>query len=125
MKAAVYDNPGPPIVLRYADVPDPVCGPADVLIAVEAIWIEGGDLVNPRSMGWRQCDPQKPARTLTAPEVSPSERWWKETIDQGLFIVHGKRRPIVEQLPKIHPGHRLVVIDPKEHCVGLAAEGAG
>ncbi|MDH0872563.1 alcohol dehydrogenase catalytic domain-containing protein [Agrobacterium pusense] len=49
MKAAVYDNPGPPTVLRYADVPDPVCGPDDVLIAVEAISIEGGDLINRRS----------------------------------------------------------------------------
>lgn len=49
MKAAVYDNPGPPAVLRYADVPDPICGPDDVLIAVEAISIEGGDLINRRS----------------------------------------------------------------------------
>lgn len=49
MKAAVYDNPGPPTVLRYVDVPDPVCGPHDVLIAVEAISIEGGDLINRRS----------------------------------------------------------------------------
>ncbi|APO76027.1 Zn-dependent alcohol dehydrogenase GroES-like domain-containig protein [Rhizobium etli 8C-3] len=49
MKAAVYDNPGPPTVLRYADVPDPTCGPDDVLIAVEAISIEGGDLINRRS----------------------------------------------------------------------------
>lgn len=49
MKAAVYDNPGPPTVLNYADVPDPVCGPQDVLIAVEAISIEGGDLINRRS----------------------------------------------------------------------------
>lgn len=49
MKAAVYDNPGPPTVLRYVDVPDPVCGPQDVLIAVEAISIEGGDLINRRS----------------------------------------------------------------------------
>ncbi|MBA8881892.1 quinone oxidoreductase family protein [Phyllobacterium myrsinacearum] len=49
MRAAVYDNPGPPTVLRYADVPDPVCGPQDVLIAVEAISIEGGDLINRRS----------------------------------------------------------------------------
>lgn len=49
MKAAIYDNPGPPAVLRYADVPDPICGPDDVLIAVEAISIEGGDLINRRS----------------------------------------------------------------------------
>ncbi|MCO5731623.1 zinc-binding alcohol dehydrogenase family protein [Rhizobium sp. SSA_523] len=49
MKAAVYDNPGPPSVLVYADVPDPACGPDEVLIKVEAISIEGGDLINRRS----------------------------------------------------------------------------
>lgn len=49
MKAAVYDNPGPPSVLKYVDVPDPVCGPDEVLIRVEAISIEGGDLINRRS----------------------------------------------------------------------------
>ncbi len=53
MKAAVYDKPGPPTVLRYADVPDPVYGPDDVLIAVEAISIEGGDLINRRSTSQR------------------------------------------------------------------------
>lgn len=45
MKAAVYDNPGVPAVLEYVDMPDPTCGPGDVLIAVEAISIEGGDLI--------------------------------------------------------------------------------
>ncbi|EPR23325.1 zinc-binding alcohol dehydrogenase family protein [Agrobacterium radiobacter] len=49
MKAAVYDNPGVPAVLEYVDMPDPVCGPSDVLIAVEAISIEGGDLINRRT----------------------------------------------------------------------------
>jgi NADPH:quinone reductase-like Zn-dependent oxidoreductase len=49
MKAAIYDNAGPPTVLRYAEVPDPVYGADDVLIAVEAISIEGGDIINRRS----------------------------------------------------------------------------
>lgn len=49
MKAAVYANPGPPSVLTYVDMPDPVCGPDQVLIAVEAISIEGGDLINRRA----------------------------------------------------------------------------
>lgn len=49
MKAAVYDNPGVPAVLEYVDMPDPACGPGDVLIALEAISIEGGDLINRRS----------------------------------------------------------------------------
>jgi len=44
MKAAAYDRPGPPDVLRYADFPDPVCPSDGVLIRVEAAAIEGGDL---------------------------------------------------------------------------------
>ncbi|WP_287096029.1 zinc-binding alcohol dehydrogenase family protein [Mesorhizobium sp.] len=46
MKAAIYDRPGPPDVLRYADVPDPACPSCGVLIRVEAAAIEGGDLIN-------------------------------------------------------------------------------
>jgi NADPH:quinone reductase len=46
MKAAIYDHPGPPSVLRYADVPDPVCPGDGVLIQVEAAAIEGGDLIH-------------------------------------------------------------------------------
>lgn len=41
MKAVLYAPPGPPEVLRYADMPDPAW-----LIRVEAIAIEGGDLIN-------------------------------------------------------------------------------
>lgn len=46
VKAAVYYETGPPDVFRYEDVPDPVCGPGDVLVDVEAISIEGGDTLN-------------------------------------------------------------------------------
>ena len=46
VKAAVYYETGAPEVLRYEDVPDPVGGPSDVLVAVEAISIEGGDTLN-------------------------------------------------------------------------------
>src|SRR5437764_2253010 len=46
MKAAVYYETGPPDVLRYEDVPDPVCAPGLVVIEVEAISIEGGDTLN-------------------------------------------------------------------------------
>jgi NADPH2:quinone reductase len=46
MKAAVYHQTGNPDVFRYEDVPDPVCPPSGVLIAVEAISIEGGDTLN-------------------------------------------------------------------------------
>ncbi|HEV7156891.1 MAG TPA: zinc-binding alcohol dehydrogenase family protein [Caulobacteraceae bacterium] len=46
MKAAVYYQNGGPEVLRYEDVADPVCHPGGVLIRVEAISIEGGDVLN-------------------------------------------------------------------------------
>ncbi|MFC7555250.1 zinc-binding alcohol dehydrogenase family protein [Pseudoroseomonas wenyumeiae] len=46
MKAAVYDAAGEPQVLHYRDVADPPCPPDGVLIRVEAISIEGGDLIN-------------------------------------------------------------------------------
>ncbi|HEY5053675.1 MAG TPA: zinc-binding dehydrogenase, partial [Solirubrobacterales bacterium] len=42
--AAIYEN-GPPDVLRYEDVADPVCPDGCVLVEVEAISIEGGDLL--------------------------------------------------------------------------------
>jgi NADPH2:quinone reductase len=46
VKAAVYHRTGPPEVLQYEDVPDPVPGPGEVLIRVEAVSIEGGDTLN-------------------------------------------------------------------------------
>ncbi len=46
MKAAVYYENGPPSVLKYEDVPDPVCHPKGVVIRVEAVSIEGGDTLN-------------------------------------------------------------------------------
>lgn len=46
MKAAVYYETGPPDVFRYEDLPDPSCGPGAVLLDVEAISIEGGDVLN-------------------------------------------------------------------------------
>ena len=46
MKAAVYYKTGPPDVLKYEDVPDPVVYPGGVIVAIEAISIEGGDTLN-------------------------------------------------------------------------------
>ncbi|HEY2335721.1 MAG TPA: zinc-binding alcohol dehydrogenase family protein [Solirubrobacterales bacterium] len=45
MKAAVIFENGGPDVLRYEDVPDPRCPDGCVLLDVEAISIEGGDLL--------------------------------------------------------------------------------
>ena len=46
MHAAVYYETGSPDVLRYEEVPDPTPGPAEILVRVEAISIEGGDTLN-------------------------------------------------------------------------------
>src|SRR2546430_8834434 len=45
MRAAVIYENGGPDVLRYEDVPDPECPDGCVVIDVEAISIEGGDLL--------------------------------------------------------------------------------
>lgn len=46
MKAAVYYETGPPDVFRYEEVPDPVVYAGGVIVAIEAISIEGGDTLN-------------------------------------------------------------------------------
>ncbi len=56
MKAAVIFENGPPDVLRYEDVPEPVCPDGCVMVDVEAISIEGGDLL---------------ARAVSPPESTP------------------------------------------------------
>jgi NADPH2:quinone reductase len=56
MKAAVIFENGPPDVLRHEDVPDPACLDGCVLLDVEAISIEGGDLL---------------ARSVSPPESAP------------------------------------------------------
>ncbi|MBO9127371.1 MULTISPECIES: quinone oxidoreductase family protein [unclassified Rhizobium] len=50
MKAAVYHQAGDPDVFRYEDVADPVPTDDEILIRVEAISIEGGDLVGRRDL---------------------------------------------------------------------------
>jgi NADPH2:quinone reductase len=46
MKAAVYYVNGGPEVFRFETVDEPSCGPDDVVIDIEAISLEGGDLIN-------------------------------------------------------------------------------
>jgi NADPH:quinone reductase len=46
MKAAVYYETGAPTVFKYEEVPDPTCGPRDIIIDIKAISIEGGDVLN-------------------------------------------------------------------------------
>jgi NADPH:quinone reductase len=46
MKAAVYDQTGGPEVFRYADVPDPELRAGGVLVEVQAVGVQGGDLLH-------------------------------------------------------------------------------
>ncbi len=46
MKAAVYYEVGAPDVFRYEEVPEPPCHPRGVVIDVQAVSIEGGDVLN-------------------------------------------------------------------------------
>ncbi len=46
MKAAVYYETGGPEVFRYEYVTDPGCHPAGVIVRVEAVSIQGGDVLN-------------------------------------------------------------------------------
>ena len=44
MKAAAFYEYGPPEAMQYADIPDPVIGPRDVLIRVQACGVNHSDL---------------------------------------------------------------------------------
>ena len=46
MKAAAYTRTGGPEVLEYVDVPDPELRPGGVIIGVEAVGVQGGDLLH-------------------------------------------------------------------------------
>lgn len=46
MKAAVYYETGGPETFRYEELPDPECHPRGILVQVEAISIEGGDVLS-------------------------------------------------------------------------------
>src|SRR6185312_9821364 len=48
VKAAVYYETVDPSVLKYEDLPDPVCRPGGVVVDVKAIGIQGGDTLNRR-----------------------------------------------------------------------------
>lgn len=49
MKAVIYPQPGGPEVLKLVDVAEPVIKHDELLVAVEAISIEGGDIISRNS----------------------------------------------------------------------------
>ena len=46
MKAAAYSRTGGPDVLEYVDVPDPELRPGGMIVEVEAVGVQGGDLLH-------------------------------------------------------------------------------
>ena len=68
VKAAVIYENGPPEVLRYEDVPDPECPDGCVVVDVEAISIEGGDLL---ARAARRRRRPRTSSATSAPEPSP------------------------------------------------------
>lgn len=56
MKAAIYAQAGGPELFRYVDVACPTPGEGEVLIRVEAISVEGGDVVNRRDLTPESAD---------------------------------------------------------------------
>ena len=46
MKAAAFDRTGGPDVFRYVDVPDPALRPGGIILEIEAVGIQGGDLLH-------------------------------------------------------------------------------
>ncbi len=98
MKAAVYYETGGPDVFRYEDVPDPVVGPGEVLIRVEAISIEGGDTLNrlggdlaqvPHIVGY-QCAGTVEAVGEGVPGIVEGDR----VVTVGLDGSHAERRVV-------------------------------
>ena len=56
MKAAAYRRTGGPDVFEYVDVPDPEVRPGGLLIEIQAVGIQGGDLLH-RAGGVMATDP--------------------------------------------------------------------
>ena len=45
MRAVIVSEPGGPDALRWAEVPDPVCGPGEVIVDVAATAVNRADLL--------------------------------------------------------------------------------
>lgn len=68
MKAIVITRPGGPEVLQYLDVPDPVAGPDDLLVAIKATALNRADLLQ-RAGGYPQPGP-RPAHEIPGLEYA-------------------------------------------------------
>jgi len=78
MKAAWYTENGGPEVMQYGDLPDPEVHADTVVIAVEWISIEGGDLLN-RLVSPPRVKPFVPGYQLHRITYAPENEvgWWR------------------------------------------------
>lgn len=98
MKAAVYYETGAPDVLKYEDVPDPVCGPFNVLIDVKAISLEGGDVIN-RAFGEMASKPHIVGYQAAGVIIEVGEQVTNRKIGQrvttlNMFGSHASKRAV-------------------------------
>ncbi|WP_305784039.1 quinone oxidoreductase family protein [Symbioplanes lichenis] len=97
MKAAVYYENGGPEVLRYEDVPDPEIRPGEVLLRIEAIGVQGGDLLHRQSTPL----PRKP--------------------HVGGYQAAGTVEAVGAEVDAVRPGQRAVAFMPAGSHAELAA----
>jgi len=114
MKAAVYYENGGPQVFRHEDVPDPECSEAGIVIDVEAVSIEGGDVLNraggplvsrPHVVGYQAAG--------TVREVGRDAKLFKvgdRVVTVGPFGSHAARRAVPEVTAWHVPPHLDIVL---------------
>jgi NADPH2:quinone reductase len=87
MKAILLDRPGPPDVLRYADVPTPVPGPGQVLVRAHTIGVSMPEvLVRRGSYGWMPPLPAIPGIEMSGVVVKLGEGVTSPEIGQPVFV---------------------------------------
>src|SRR4051794_39531921 len=85
MKAAVYYETGGPEVFRYEEVPDPVPAPRTIVVQVEAISIEGGDVMH-RAGGEMTGRPHVVGYQCAGTIVATGEGVTERTVGQRVVI---------------------------------------
>ena len=101
VKAAVYYRPGGPEVFRYEEVPEPAPGLDGVLIRVEAISVEGGDVLH-RARGQISAAPhivgyQAAGTVLTIGSQVTGFRAGDRVVTVGTDGSHAELRAVPEQ----------------------------
>src|SRR5262249_4345302 len=88
MKAILFDQPGGPEVLRYAEAPDPQPGPDDLLVKVQAAALNRADTLQRRG-GYAPPPGASPILGLElAGEVEHGKGDWKAG-DRVMAVVTG------------------------------------